>query len=137
MTISLVTKAGSQNSSAYQNKNKPQYTPMTYETNSSSKLIQDLHYVWNVPLNFSGTYFEDHKLIYNELIEERTYWRGKYVAAFYSPLPHSITNRYELQLLPDYIRWIKTGELHYLPLEETTTVYSGPWMDIPVANKST
>ena len=106
---------------------------MTYEANTSKKLLQDLHYMWNVPLTFSGSYLEDHQLMYNELIQQRTSWRGKYVAAFYSPSSFSTTNRYELQPLPDYIRWIKTGELHYLPFEETVTVYSGPWMDIPDA----
>ena len=112
--------------------NKPQYSPMSYQANSSNKLVQYLHYMWNVPLHFSGSYLQDHQLIYNELIEQRTSWRGKYVAAFYSPTD-SITKRYELQPLPDYIRWMKTGELHYLPFEETTAIYSGPWMDIPDA----
>ena len=111
---------------------KPQYSPMTYEANNSSKLVQDLHYMWNVPLDFSGSYFEDHQLIYNELVEHRTSWRGKYVAVFYSPSGF-ITKRYELQPLPDYIRWVKTGELHYLPFEETSAIYNGPWMDIPDA----
>ena len=54
--------------------NKPQYTPMTYEANTSKKLLQDLHYMWNVPLTFSGSYLEDHQLIYNELIQQRTSW---------------------------------------------------------------
>ena len=111
---------------------KPQYSPMTYEANNSSKLVQDLHYMWNVPLDFSGSYFEDHQLIYNELVEHRTSWRGKYVAVFYSPSGF-ITKRYELQPLPDYIRWVKTGDLHYLPFEETSAIYNGPWMDIPDA----
>ena len=34
-----------------------QYSPMTYEVDSSNKLVQDLHYMWNVPVEFSGSYF--------------------------------------------------------------------------------
>ena len=81
-------------------------------------------------MEFSGSYFQDHQLVYNALIDQRTSWRGKNVAAFYL-LSDSVTKRYELQPLPDYMRWTKTGELHYLHFEETISIYSGPWMNIP------
>ena len=44
--------------------------------------------------------------------------------------PNSVIRRYELQPVPDYLRWLKTGEAHYLPLEETA-VLKGTWVDIP------
>ena len=41
--------------------------------------------------------------------------------------------RYELQPVPDFLRWFKTGELHYLPLEERKLLKEGPWDNIPEA----
>lgn len=38
--------------------------------------------------------------------------------------------RYELQPVPGFLR---TGELHYLPLEERKLLKEGPWDDIPEA----
>ena len=38
--------------------------------------------------------------------------------------------RHELQPLPDYLRWPRTGELHYLPLEERCLL-EGYWDNIP------
>ena len=98
-----------------------------------NRLLQDLHYTWETPLKVTGTYLKDHLLIHNELLKDKvTYWRDKYTTVLYSPEVDIACNRYELQLLPDYIRWIKTGELHYLPLEETSNLARGQsWTDIP------
>ena len=38
---------------------------------------------------------------------------------------------YELQPLPDYMRWIQTGELHYLPIKSRQEIESGLWNEIP------
>ena len=111
---------------------KLEYTPAMYET-QQNKLLQDIHYMWNTPLAFSGNYIQDHQLIHNELIEQRTAWAGKYVSVFYSPSDDITCKRYELQPLPDFIRWIKTGELHYLPFEEASAINCGPWTEIPDA----
>ena len=44
--------------------------------------------------------------------------------------PNSVICWYELQSVPNYLQWLKTGKAHYLPLEETT-VLKGTWVDIP------
>ena len=41
-------------------------------------------------------------------------------------------SRFEVQPVPDYLRWVKTGELHYLPLGERALIL-GPWDEIPGA----
>lgn len=109
---------------------KQEYTP-TYKV-QQNRLLQDLHSTWETPLEFTGTYLKDHLLIHNGLLKDKvTCWRDKYTTVLYSPEVEVACNRYELQPLPDYIRWIKTGELHYLPLEETSNLAHGrSWTDI-------
>ena len=85
-------------------------------------------------MDFTGSYLEDHQMLNNELLEDMvTSWRDKYTTVVYSVKPDISCNRHELQPLPDYIRWIKTGELHYLPMEETSIISNGPWTNIPGA----
>ena len=68
--------------------------------------------------------------VYNTLEEFTTSWIDKYSTTIYSMNTNSVICRYELQPIPDYLRWLKTGEAHYLPLEETTPL-KGTWVDIP------
>ena len=49
----------------------------------------------------------------------------------YSPSPNINSTRRELQPLPDYMRWLKTSELHYLPYEETAVLEQGLWDEMP------
>ena len=71
---------------------------------------------------FEGDYREDYQSLHNELVEDvRTAWVDKYTAAVYTSDEDTNCRRYELQPIPDYLRWYKTGELHYLPLEESST----------------
>jgi len=80
---------------------------------------------------FEGDYRKDYQSLHNELIEDvRTAWVDKYTAAIYTRDEDANCRRYELQPIPDYLRWYKTGELHYLPLEERALL-SGPWDEIP------
>ncbi len=60
-----------------------------------------------------------------------------YVAVFYSPSSDIPCKRSELQPLPDFIRRVRTEELHYLPLEEAFMINDGHWVDIPDAFLST
>ena len=111
---------------------KSQFTPLTYKP-EQNKVLQDLHLFWNVDMQFEGSYMNDYKMIINEYSDEfRTCWSDKYTTVIYSYLQdHDLTiRRHELQPLPDYIRWFKTGELHYLPLEERELL-SGEWDNIP------
>ena len=57
-----------------------------------------------------------------------TSWTDKYTTVIYSPKQLSIPRR-EIQPLPDYKRWLKTSELHYMPYEERRNLKSGPWDD--------
>ena len=79
---------------------KCEFAPAVYKA-KQGQLLTDNHYMWEVPLHFGGSYLQDHQLIYNELVEERTSWRGKHTAVFYSPSDVTC-NRFELQPLPDY-----------------------------------
>ena len=111
---------------------KQEFSPSTYST-SRGKIIDTLHFVWGVQRDFTGKYMEDYREINNDLIEgKRTAWVDKYTSCFYSTTDSDIINRFQLQPIPDYLRWMKTGELHYLPLEERTLLL-GPWDDIPGA----
>ena len=56
----------------------------------------------------------------------RTAWVDKYTAAIYTRDEDANCRRYQLQPILDYLRWYKTGELHYLPLEERAPL-SAPW----------
>ena len=82
--------------------------------------------------DFEGEYLKDYKALHNELIEGvKTAWLDKYTTALYTTDYEEVNyRRYELQPIPDYLRWYKTGELHYLPLEERTSLV-GPWDAIP------
>ena len=68
-------------------------------------------------------------IISNDLIEnKRTSWKDKYTTSLYSTLEVNC-RRFELQPIPGYIRWYKTGEMHYLPMEERALLL-GPWDNI-------
>ena len=109
---------------------KQDFTPSSYEA-QQSHLLRDLHFTWETPIEFTGSYLEDHQTINNELLADKiTSWRDKYTTVLYSMKSDISCNRHELQPLPDYIRWIKTGELHYLPMEEASIISNGPWTDI-------
>ena len=97
---------------------------------SMSPITDDLHMTWDLDLEFEGFYCNDYQLLQNELVEERTSWRDKYTTVLYSPSPSITCKRYEFQPIPDYIRWLRTCELHYLPLQERVLL-DGPWDEIP------
>jgi hypothetical protein len=96
----------------------------TYNVNKDSLLLKDLSVIWNVDENFEGDYFQDYQLLNNSLpqTDHRTAWVDKYITALYrvnDELSHEELKRYELQAIPDYIRWLESeGELHYLSNEQ-------------------
>ena len=95
-----------------------------------SWILQDISNAWELDEKFTGSYAEDYKIITNKLVQtHRTSWIDKYTTAVYSPsLPG---NELQLQPLPDYLRWSKCGELHYLPIEERKMVDKGVWDEMP------
>ena len=111
---------------------KQQFDPFSYSVEQGT-LLDKLHFIWGVDRNFTGSYLQDYRAINNELITGiRTAWVDKYTSCFYSTTDSTNIKRFELQPIPDYLRWLKTGELHYLPLEERSLLL-GEWDDIPGA----
>ena len=92
--------------------------------------LNDLCITWGLDDKFHGCYSNDYKLIQSELIEERTAWLDKYTSVLYSPIKEDII-RHELQPVPDYLRWLKTCELHYMPYHERCELQHGPWDETP------
>ena len=108
---------------------KKHFTPFSYSA-VSGEMLRCLHLYWDTDEDFQGQYLSDHKSVCNEMLEKmRTAWTDKYTTSVYST---TISQRYELQPIPDYLRWLKTNELHYLLLEERALI-KGPWDDIPGA----
>ncbi len=54
---------------------KSAFTPAVYKV-SQNQLMTNIHYTWEVPLHFEGSYLDNHRLIYIELVDVRTAWRG-------------------------------------------------------------
>ena len=107
------------------------FSPSSYSPRRGH-VLDTLAYVWQVDPEFEGNYITDYKGIRNDLLtDRRTAWMDKYTSVLYSELDIRC-GRFELQPIPDFLRWLKTGEVHYLPLEERALVV-GPWDDIPGA----
>ena len=107
------------------------FSPSTY-TPQSGHILDKLTYIWQLDRAYEGSYITDYKIINNNLLtDRRTAWADKYTTALYSDSCIDL-HRFEHQPIPDYLRWLHTGELHYLPLEERTLV-CGPWDNIPGA----
>ena len=108
---------------------KEQFSPQTY-TPAKGEMLDCLVTAWGVDKNFTGQYIQDHKVLCNTMCEFVTSWRDKYSTTIYSSDVDCECLRQEVQPIPDYLRWFKTCEAHYLPLEEVTML-KGQWDDIP------
>ena len=105
-------------------------SPGSYSANEG-RILAHLHLIWGASKPFIGKYIDDYRTLNNSLIEgTRTAWLDKYTSSIYSNRDGSVSRNYELQPLPDHLRWLKTGELHYLPLEERCLL-KGDWDSIP------
>lgn len=96
---------------------KMEFSPVKYAP-SQNEILDTLHVVWKVDKKFEGDYIKDYKALRNDTeLDVRTSWIDKYTTSLYS---YSVSEdvkcrRYEVQPIPDFLRWYKTGEL---PLEE-------------------
>ena len=110
--------------------NKELFSPESYSA-AQNAILDNLHFIWGANRPFTGKYLHDYRALGNDLIDgTRTAWLDKYTTSVYSTDENSNCRRHELQPLPDYLRWFKTNELHYLPLEERCLL-NGDWDDIP------
>ncbi len=111
--------------------NKQDFPCGRYHPNKST-LWKELVGAWSVDDGFVGDYNLDYSVLNNTFAEYRTCWKDKYTVSIY-PTKSSVEGcrRTELQPLPDFVRWLKTSELHYLPYEERLQIRSGAWDDIP------
>ena len=107
---------------------KQHFAPSVYEA-KNTEILNCLHLYWDTDDHFQGEYLRDHKHIQNDLVNVRTAWTDKYTTTIYTADVTDGSQRHELQPMPDYLRWLKTGELHYLPLEECTLL-AGAWDEI-------
>ena len=109
---------------------KQHFTPSVY-SGGNEDVLQCLHLYWDTEERFQGEYFRDYQHLQNDLVNNtRTAWTDKYTISLY---PVNVTvncQQFELQPISDYLRWLKTGELHYLPLEERIRL-AGVWDEIP------
>ena len=102
-----------------------------------NSITKDLSVVWNVDVeNFSGKYTDDYKLVNNELVQEQTSWNDKYQTTLWRPDNAWIgkqQQRNKKQPIPDYVRWLKMNESHYLTLERNlriTSAVQGRWNSV-------
>ena len=79
--------------------------------------------IWDLEESVCGRYREDYQVLNNTYREEglRTCWQDKYSTVVYNPdrtTTEELKNiNREMQPIPDFIRWLQSGELHYMPLE--------------------
>ena len=81
--------------------------------------FQALVDVWGVPENIERRYTDDYDIIQNNNNTNRTCWNDKYSANLYGK---DCEENFELQLIPDFVSWQQTGELHYLSYEKTLCI---------------
>ena len=104
-------------------------------TNTSYKLKTGalsyaLNVAWGIDEEYTGDYLQDYKLMSNKY-NVCTSWTDKYTSTFYTPAHVSTLKRFELQPLPDYVRWLKCCEFHYMPWTEACKLQQGIWEKLP------
>lgn len=90
----------------------------------TNDLSQELSLLWGVKIPFEGTYYDD----YTELLDMQKTRRDKYTI---TNISENLEEIKQLQLLPDYLRWIESTELHYLPYLKLKHLDEGLWTSIP------
>jgi hypothetical protein len=104
--------------------NTSTYKPVHHDT------LDTLICTWDVDPDFIGSYIDDYKHLQNaSLDDKRTAWLTPYMATIYSPDPSAGTERYERQPVPDFIRWLETGEMHYLCSDQRILFPQGDYDD--------
>jgi hypothetical protein len=98
----------------------------TYQA-TPNNILRTLAGTFGISEDFQGTYLDDYQLLENQLVQnKKTAWLDKYTTVIYNPA-HPPPDYLHRQPIPDYMRWIATSELHYLPLEERLNLNKGAW----------
>ena len=106
------------------NEGKKMLSTGSYNANKNA-ITQQLEEIWGVARGFSSTYAED----YAKLNDEAVAWKDKYTVCCIDNSSNSYL--FPDQPVPDYITWIRSGELHYLPLELRRKLKEGLWHSVP------
>ena len=95
-------------------------------------LFQSLVIAWGLKDAYGGKYIEDFKPLYNKYCTKITAHRDKYTICIVTPEADIVASMPNvIQPIPDYLRWLKTNELHHLHLSERVKIRSGLWDEMP------
>ena len=91
-------------------------------------ILNYLEKVWGIKKRFVGSYSSDH-----ETLQKYSYC-NEYSTTVYRDDENwlgTILRRYEHQPIPDYHKWIISGEYHHLSYEQRGDLSHGPWDNCP------
>ena len=117
---------------AFSEQRKLEYLEMyTVKTNNTTKA---LGMIWGADENLKRSYSNDYATLLNEETDARTSWCGKYITAVFRCDEEWIgddTTRHVAQPVPDYIKWLESGRMHYMSYESRIALESGIWDEEP------
>jgi hypothetical protein len=94
-----------------------------YYKANKNYITKALEEVWGIDANFRGNYKEDYCRLNNDLGTQWTSWCDKYQTTLWRQKDNCDNcSRDVMQPLPDYVRWLKTNEFHYLTKERNARV---------------
>eukprot|EP00112_Aurelia_sp_Birch-Aquarium-sp1_P021266 Seg568.7 transcript_id=Seg568.7/GoldUCD/mRNA.D3Y31 product=Vertnin protein_id=Seg568.7/GoldUCD/D3Y31 len=100
---------------------------LMYSVNESSHIHKKLVALWSLDAACSHLYSDDYAILH----DEKCTWNDKYTFCSVQN-DESIRNKGIIwQPIPDYVRWHKSGELHYLPLDIRQQLPEGIWDNEP------
>ncbi len=91
----------------------------------TNAISSELQKVWGISSDYSSSYAED----YAELNDESVTWKDKYTICNIDA-PENV-ELFPAQPVPDYLRWFRSGELHYLTQQQRKRLPEGLWNQIP------
>ena len=90
-------------------------------------LYREMSTVWGIESHFKGSYYED----YLEMNNPSITWRDKYTFCNIEPGCDADKRLFPYQPVPDYLRWLQTGEFYYLSQEKLKNPPVGSWTKLP------
>ena len=97
-----------------------------------NSLFDNLTITWNLDVSFTGSYIEDYNLLRNKREDINLSHVDKYTTCLVSSDAGAETCLVtKIQPLSDYMRWIRTCEMHYMSLSERVKLEYGVWDNTP------